>query len=44
MTTPAVEATIHKLMELAGNVVYDLLEKRVYSTGSLWGGEQRNGP
>jgi len=28
MTAPAVEAAIHELMDLAWNVVYDLLEER----------------
>ncbi|WP_231754767.1 hypothetical protein [Pseudarthrobacter sp. GA104] len=28
MTAPTVEAAIHELMDLAWNVVYDLLEQR----------------
>jgi nicotinamide riboside kinase len=39
MTAPKVEAAIHELMELAWNVVYDLLEERGLLGGGLEVGE-----
>jgi hypothetical protein len=39
MTAPTVEAAIHELMDLAWNVVYDLLEERGLLGGGLEVGE-----
>jgi hypothetical protein len=37
MTAPTVEAAIHELMDLAWNVVYDLLEQRGLLGDGLFG-------